>query len=177
MLEQLRNQEKLVDDFRALFSALDEDGSGTLTFKELQENLQDLSLQAYFSSLSIEPTKAWDIFRLLDEDGKGELTVEDFVYGCLRLRGVATTIDMASISCDLKKLAGTLPEFMSFAKSELRQIQLNTASAMAASTAAGSRELGNNFSRQAKPLLRSLTAEEEDMNACLDFPSTDSITI
>merc|ERR1712151_1422577 len=53
--------------------------------------------RAFFASLEIEVETAWEIFKLLDIDGGGTLDIEEFVTGCLRLRGPAKALDVARV--------------------------------------------------------------------------------
>merc|ERR1712046_392970 len=44
-----------------------------------------------------------DLFKLLDLDGSDEIDAEEFVNGCMRLHGLAKSIDLATFMFDYKK--------------------------------------------------------------------------
>eukprot|EP00929_Paragymnodinium_shiwhaense_P028011 TRINITY_DN16315_c0_g1_i3.p1 TRINITY_DN16315_c0_g1~~TRINITY_DN16315_c0_g1_i3.p1 ORF type:complete len:592 (-),score=102.36 TRINITY_DN16315_c0_g1_i3:47-1822(-) len=102
--EQMRDKEQYIRKFRDVFSEIDQDGSGSMTLDELNAHIEDEHLQAYFSHLQIDASSAWEIFRLLDVDASGTISVEEFVWGCVKLRGFAKTLDVASINYDIERL-------------------------------------------------------------------------
>ena len=60
--------------------------------------MQDEDVKAALAALDLAVHDAWRFFRLLDANGNGAVTEEEFVLGCLRLRGPARTFDVASLS-------------------------------------------------------------------------------
>eukprot|EP00969_Alexandrium_andersonii_P224421 9911471-Alexandrium_andersonii.AAC.1 len=56
--------------------------------------MQDKSLTAYFQALDMTVDEAWNFFKLLDVSGTNVIDADDFVSGCMRLRGTARSIDM-----------------------------------------------------------------------------------
>merc|ERR1712050_375720 len=78
----------------------------------LQDHMQDDRFQAYFASLDIETNDAWTLFKLLDNDETGHIDIEEFVEGCLQLKGTAKAIHVAKLSHDNKMLTLALEDFM-----------------------------------------------------------------
>ncbi|CAE8675620.1 unnamed protein product [Polarella glacialis] len=101
--DQIRNRQVYIRQFSALLKTFDRDDSGEITFFELEEFIHDEDVQAYFASLSMSVDSAWDIFRLLDKDDSGRISTEEFISGCLSLKGFAKTIDVVKISQDLER--------------------------------------------------------------------------
>lgn len=65
----------------------------------------------YFQTLGLDVWDAWTFFKLLDKDNGGAVEVEEFLMGCLRLRGQASAMDVGRIINDqtwLIKTQGTL---------------------------------------------------------------------
>merc|ERR1711879_426141 len=48
-----------------LFSFIDKDGSGQITFDEMRKSLQDSSVQGLLSALTIETKDAWTLFQAM----------------------------------------------------------------------------------------------------------------
>ncbi|CAE8637267.1 unnamed protein product [Polarella glacialis] len=113
---------KYIRQFSALFKTFDRDDSGEITFFELEEFIHDEDVQAYFASLSMSVDSAWDIFRLLDKDDSGRISTEEFISGCLSLKGFAKTIDVVKISQDLERQNKVLSQFMDFVELELASL-------------------------------------------------------
>ena len=60
----------------------------------------DMSAGEYFQTLGLDVWDAWSFFKLLDKDSGGAVEVEEFLMGCLRLRGQATAMDVGKIIND-----------------------------------------------------------------------------
>merc|ERR1712007_320338 len=94
---QIANKANYVRRMHALFKDVDSDNSGVITYKELEQRLGDRQVTAFFESMELETSDAWTLFKLLDHDMTHEIDIEEFVEGCLRLRGFAKSIDMARL--------------------------------------------------------------------------------
>merc|ERR1712217_313402 len=95
---------------------------GEITLQELQDHTNNEDLKAYFSGLGITAEKAWDIFKLIDEDYTGTVSMQEFVEGCLRLRGPAKHIDVACVIYEVRRMQKKFSEFMKFTEVNLRQL-------------------------------------------------------
>merc|ERR1712007_91287 len=91
--EKKNNMIQLVGE---LFTQLDTDQSGKLSYEELDSHLHDESLQEYFCVLEMEPEEAKDLFCLLDIRGEGEVSITDFTNGCLKIMGAPKNLDICT---------------------------------------------------------------------------------
>mmetsp|Transcript_45788 Transcript_45788/g.74415 ORF Transcript_45788/g.74415 Transcript_45788/m.74415 type:complete len:673 (-) Transcript_45788:8-2026(-) len=91
-------------ELRKLFIELDTNCNGTISLKEFEGFASRHEVQAYFSVLELDVTKAAQVFRLLDVDGSNEIEIDEFVVGCMRLKGLAKGVDMESLMFENKKL-------------------------------------------------------------------------
>eukprot|EP00931_Biecheleriopsis_adriatica_P073439 TRINITY_DN47721_c0_g1_i1.p1 TRINITY_DN47721_c0_g1~~TRINITY_DN47721_c0_g1_i1.p1 ORF type:complete len:601 (+),score=105.69 TRINITY_DN47721_c0_g1_i1:77-1879(+) len=101
---QLHNRQVYIESLRKLFSELDHDGSNEITIDELESKLKDDSLSAFFESMNVDTDDAWLLFSLIDKDMSGCIDAEEFITGCLQLKGPAKAIHMAKINVDNKSL-------------------------------------------------------------------------
>jgi len=83
-----------LEKVRAFFVEADTDGSGTLSFEEFKQYLEDQHVSAYFQALGLDVSQAELCFNLLDSDNSGMLNLEEFLGGCLRLKGPAKSLDV-----------------------------------------------------------------------------------
>merc|ERR1719503_323985 len=60
-----------------------------------QSQLDKPQMQEAFKAINVDCSEARGLFRLLDLDGSGGVNAEEFLSGCLRLRGPAKALDMA----------------------------------------------------------------------------------
>lgn len=100
----LANTAKYTTQLRDLFQQLDPSGLGEVTLEGFQKLLKDPRLKAYCETLEIQVFDAWTVFKLLDTDGSHVIDLEEFVQGCVQIRGYAKTIGIKEILYELKML-------------------------------------------------------------------------
>lgn len=98
-LNLLKEQDQLCKKLTDLFEDIDLDESGFITMDELEGFLMKRHAQAYLQSLGIDTSDAAALLRIL-ADKTGSIDLQDFVSGCLTLRGDAKAIHVATLSYD-----------------------------------------------------------------------------
>eukprot|EP00929_Paragymnodinium_shiwhaense_P107350 TRINITY_DN73448_c0_g1_i1.p1 TRINITY_DN73448_c0_g1~~TRINITY_DN73448_c0_g1_i1.p1 ORF type:complete len:654 (-),score=157.09 TRINITY_DN73448_c0_g1_i1:155-2116(-) len=73
-------------------------GEDGLSLEVFQNNLSQKAVREYFALLELDVSDAWLLFKLLDEDESGLVDAEEFVAGCLKLKGSARGIDLAKLN-------------------------------------------------------------------------------
>eukprot|EP00929_Paragymnodinium_shiwhaense_P006955 TRINITY_DN11090_c0_g2_i1.p1 TRINITY_DN11090_c0_g2~~TRINITY_DN11090_c0_g2_i1.p1 ORF type:complete len:767 (-),score=145.66 TRINITY_DN11090_c0_g2_i1:54-2261(-) len=106
--QRLANKRMYTDKLKKLFQAIDDDGSNALTTEEFEAHFQNEQAIAFFEYMGIELADAREIIHLIDGDNSGAVDLEEFVVGCLRLRGPARAIDVAQLSYEVKTKSRTL---------------------------------------------------------------------
>lgn len=109
---QLRLQEKntFIQKLEELFKQLDSTNNGTISLQEFETHLQSEHMKALFQTFEIENADAWTFFKLLDADGGGSVDIEEFVHGCIRLKGPAKSIQIAQLMYHHKWIMNQLVE-------------------------------------------------------------------
>lgn len=102
----------LVNTLREVFLNTDEDGTGTISLGEFEEHIADSQMDAVFKAVDLDQSEARGLFELIDVENKGEISREDFIMGCLRLKGPAKALDLATLMFDTKRMANMLEEHM-----------------------------------------------------------------
>jgi len=97
-------KEKYLAEMRELFIEMDDDRSGTVTLQEIKEYFSDPRVMSYFQVLGIDPNDTEKLFRLIDDDDSGDVNVEEFLLGCMRLKGGARSIDVHQLLHEVKRL-------------------------------------------------------------------------
>jgi hypothetical protein len=87
----------MVQHARALFQKCDRDSTGRMSWDEFQSQMNDPEMKLYFNVIEVDVEEACELFRLLDIDKSGEVDYEEFLNGCLRLRGNAKAIDLVTM--------------------------------------------------------------------------------
>ena len=83
---------------RKLYMRIGVNSIGRISLQEMCAIWKDELVQAYFSSLELEPDSAWTFFKLLDSDGGCALDMEEFVDGCMTLRGPTREVHIMSMT-------------------------------------------------------------------------------
>merc|ERR1712032_1515137 len=103
--EQIRSRDTELGLMRQLFEDADMDDNGTINEEEFNSHLEDVRIRAHLRSVGLEVDEARGLFKLLDIDRSGEIGIDEFVFGCLRLKGGAKAIDLATLMYENKRLA------------------------------------------------------------------------
>jgi voltage-gated sodium channel len=101
--EKTRKRDKDVQKIREIFRSGDRDGGGTLCPKEFGALFKDPRMKVWLEHLGLDVAEVSGLFRLMD-DGDGLVTFEEFLSGCLRLRGGAKSVDLATLLYENRKV-------------------------------------------------------------------------
>ncbi|CAK9071851.1 unnamed protein product [Durusdinium trenchii] len=113
------NTEKI----RQLFQAIDIEDSGVVTYKMLEQSVLSGQVQTIFESIGLDVWDAWSFFKLLDLDAGGAVEIEEFLQGCLRLRGEARAMDVVKIVHDQGWLIRQQSRFWTFMEEQVRELK------------------------------------------------------
>jgi len=118
----MNEQSSALSQLREIFLDADEDGNRMITLEEFQERAKDPMVWANLLSLGLEVSEARGLFNLLDMDGSGSVGIEEFLMGCMRLKGYAKTIDLATLMYENKRLTHHATSFYKFAREEFASL-------------------------------------------------------
>jgi len=119
-LGQLNDYTAKIKEF---FHEADKDSSGTLSWEEFENYLQDDKVKAYFQTLELDVSQAHVLFTLLDTDESNEVAIDEFVDGCLRLKGQARSIDVNMLLYEIEKMIGKVNSFSNAVSESFRRIE------------------------------------------------------
>jgi len=105
---EMEKNMRLMEGLRELFDEIDDDQSGTITWGEFEKHVTGPEVSAYMRALDLEATQVEGLFKLLDANREGYVDIDDFVMGCLRLKGCAKTVDIATVMFEQKKMQSTI---------------------------------------------------------------------
>jgi len=91
----------MINHLKEVFGLLDINRVGTISWSELEAHLDDAKLRAFFKDIDIDISEARGLFHLLDRDRSGTIDADEFLGGCLRLRGPAKSLDMQLVIREL----------------------------------------------------------------------------
>ena len=101
---ELEKKAQVADELRAIFSSLDSDDSGKVSFDEFEGFMGSADVSALFAVYGLDVADTVSFFDALDVDEDRQLGVEEFVVGCIQLRGQAKTVDLVTHMRENKKI-------------------------------------------------------------------------
>jgi hypothetical protein len=108
--KEMEVKEQWLGEMRNIFMEMDADGSGTVSKDEILGFVNDERVQYYLTALGLDVDDAERLFVLLDENRVGEIELDQFLAGCLRLKGSARSIDVCSLIHQSRQLCKRLEE-------------------------------------------------------------------
>eukprot|EP00930_Biecheleria_cincta_P057010 TRINITY_DN43019_c0_g1_i1.p1 TRINITY_DN43019_c0_g1~~TRINITY_DN43019_c0_g1_i1.p1 ORF type:complete len:672 (+),score=142.82 TRINITY_DN43019_c0_g1_i1:114-2129(+) len=124
VVQHFRDDEhRTSEEIRRIFQQSDTDASGSITLEELQLQIKNPWVKAYFAGLDIDPREASIIFNLLDTDCSGELSLDEFITGILKMKGSAKGVDALAIMFDHQRLALSFNALCSYLEDQLSEIK------------------------------------------------------
>lgn len=121
--EQLHAEDSALRQIQKIFEDADVDDSGEINIHEFDHHLSDSYMRAHLAALGIEAGEAEGLFRLLDLDSSGTITIEEFLFGCMRLKGHAKSIDLNTLMYENKRMVEKWNDFFAFVEAEFDKRQ------------------------------------------------------
>lgn len=109
-----------VERLKKLFENMDADMSGFITIGEFERLLENDNLMAYFETMGLEASDAWGLFKLLDRDDTNEIDIDEFVDGCMKLKGQARSVDVGVLLDDSKYIVDKLEKLAKHVDKEFK---------------------------------------------------------
>jgi hypothetical protein len=107
---------------RSLFLKTDIVQSGEITWKQFKSQLKTQDMQELFRSIDLDVSEAKGVFHLLDLNGNGLINADEFLSGCLRLRGQAKALDLLLLMREMRRMFSICFEEMRDCRSILQYI-------------------------------------------------------
>merc|ERR1712136_632409 len=97
-----------VKKLRELFERFGSDEKCVLTLDDFQSHIRDSEVQVILGTLGLDISEASAFFKLLDVDKSGEVEIDEFVMGCLNLKGKTKMMDMEVSVADTRRMVKKL---------------------------------------------------------------------
>eukprot|EP00927_Polykrikos_kofoidii_P058777 TRINITY_DN5351_c0_g1_i3.p1 TRINITY_DN5351_c0_g1~~TRINITY_DN5351_c0_g1_i3.p1 ORF type:complete len:613 (+),score=108.13 TRINITY_DN5351_c0_g1_i3:15-1853(+) len=105
-MERAREEREiyLVESARVVFAAADTDRSGLITWPNFRKAMENTDVCNFFDAIDLDISEAKNLFDLLDISADGKVSAEEFLSGCLRVRGPAKSLDLMVLSNEVAQL-------------------------------------------------------------------------
>jgi len=119
-----KSLEEICSKLTELLVDIDTDASGTITIDEFIACAKDSKMSSYLCALGIDTLETAQLFAYLDRDQSGEIELQEFIDGCIKLRGGAKSIDlhllMFALEGEYKKISSLVDATLTEQKSMRR---------------------------------------------------------
>jgi len=113
LIEKRRTDMKNASAIMDVCREADSDHSGKISFEEFEQLMNDTRIRNLFELKGLDIKDAQLFFRMLaGVDGDREVDIDTFVAGCMKIKGVAMSVDLLSVSFELKMLTQRENKFM-----------------------------------------------------------------
>jgi len=109
-LKQLEKRTETMQSFQEVFSEMDETNRNEVSIEDLESALAEKKLGTFMESLGISTNDIWGLFILIDADHNGVVDIDEFVNGCMNLRGNAKSLQVAKMSYENKLTRQTIKD-------------------------------------------------------------------
>jgi len=105
------NREQAAEHIRHLFNR-NMEKSGRISMQHLEMLVEDEEVLAHFAVMDLDPSDTYTLFLLMDFDQSGHIDIEEFIVGCMHLKGGARALDIAKVSRDCTLIMQNLRKMM-----------------------------------------------------------------
>lgn len=131
--QQMSNVSAVMNRIRTFFREADKDNSGTLSWEEFKHHLSRKEVQAFFGTTDLDVSQAHLLFQLLDSDASNSVTIDEFMTGCMRLKGKASNVDLNILLLASRRIAADVEELLRRGEAQSRCLnELATQASLAA---------------------------------------------
>lgn len=130
VLRMMQDRRLAVQSIERLFLVIGRNKEEGLQLEDFRSFCEDESFSNFLADLDMEARDAMTLFRLLDRDGNGSVEIDEFVDGCLRLRGPAKAVDVATVKFEIRSLRNKLSELSQTIKHVTKSIRGQTGTSL-----------------------------------------------
>lgn len=106
--DRLIRKSEYTRQIESLFKRMDTDNDGQVSFQDLCLSLHDKEMSAFAASLEIEEADLSACFSIITSNGAYRIDLENFVTGCIKLRGMAKSVDIIDVAIAQNNIAENL---------------------------------------------------------------------
>lgn len=123
MDKQKKRKDEYLTELEELLLDIDDNEDGIITLDEFEQCLQDERFAMNFMMLDIDPGETKDLFNVLDANGDGLVEIQEFLAGCLRIKGEAKGKDVHQLIFESRLLSKKFQYLWEFVDTKLSSMQ------------------------------------------------------
>merc|ERR1712032_262363 len=95
----------------------------SMSWGDFEDQLKCPQMQDYFKAIDVDPCEAKGVFKLLDLDDSGSIDAEEFISGCVRLRGPAKALELAVLQHELQRMSTCFQAHAQYVEARLAGVE------------------------------------------------------
>eukprot|EP00930_Biecheleria_cincta_P081214 TRINITY_DN6998_c0_g3_i1.p1 TRINITY_DN6998_c0_g3~~TRINITY_DN6998_c0_g3_i1.p1 ORF type:complete len:1165 (+),score=209.90 TRINITY_DN6998_c0_g3_i1:78-3572(+) len=107
---EIEASEAFLQQMIEVFQEFDLNSNGAISWAEFELALDDTRMNAFLATVDLRVHDAKKLFDILDTDCTGAVEIDEFVFGCWRLKGGAKSTDIVKIEMELEHVKPVLLE-------------------------------------------------------------------
>jgi len=109
---ELKRNENFLVEMRRVFEEADADHSGTISWTEFRGYLKNDRVKAYLATQQLDAFDARTLFDILNVGADEEISLDKFIVGCMRLKGMARSVDVVAVLQETRSVSRRLKALM-----------------------------------------------------------------
>jgi len=122
---------------------VDEDGDGLISFDEFSKHFSNSAFRDFFAVRGIDMKDSSAFFHMLtstSDDALGQVNIDTFVGGCLRLQGMATSVDLQVMHYEMRSVFHGQAELLQTLKAAIDDLRCQQGTIAEMNSAAWARQ-------------------------------------
>ena len=121
---EMERRERDMERLTKIFAKMDSAHIGKITLEQFIVHLDIPEVRALFFVMGLDISDAISFFESLDVDGSKDVALEEFMMCCMKLRGGAKTLDMATVPGENKRISNKLARHSTPLETQLTSLEL-----------------------------------------------------
>jgi len=117
-----KDRMRVLNHLRDFFEQSDEDGSGTLSVEEVKIAMDNPENRKRLALMDLPIDEPTELFTLLDVDNSGEISIDEFISGCMRIKGTAKSKDILALQIMIDALGSKMGDLTSALETNSQKI-------------------------------------------------------
>lgn len=121
---ELDRRQADIEKLDYVFRSVDVSRTGKINLEQFLVHMDNVEVKALFTVMGLDYSDLLAFFEALDVGGHSQLTREEFVMGCMNLRGSAKTLDIATLMRENKRIMERLENHSTRLEAHLNALEL-----------------------------------------------------
>lgn len=120
---ELDNKDQYIKMLTEWYDFLTVDNSGAITLEQFEEHLHAPEIVAFAARMEIDVLEVRQFFSVISSHGRRPVDLDTFVVGCIKLKGMAKSMDLMDLIYSHKRAVYEQVQFMKFTEREFHTLK------------------------------------------------------